>query len=356
MKPYAILSDIHLHKWSAFSTTTPEGINSRLDTLLREVVRAATALRDAGGDTMVIAGDLFHVRGNISPSVLNPTLDTFRALTNGGINVHILPGNHDLEGMNSERVGNAVTALEGVGCVVHHRLSTIDIDGRHVSLMPWVNRIDNLKCELEELGADYAHAGKTLDNSDLILHAPLNGVIMGIPDHGLDPQYLAGLGFNRVFCGHYHNHKSFPDGIYSIGALAHHNWGDVGSQAGFLIVHEHQVDFHPSALPQFVDIEQAVDVGTAAKLARGNYVRLRVEISKVSEIAKMREFIMGMDAKGCVIVSVKKPEVARPSGSVATGAGSIESSVTSYVNAASFDNKDDVIVRALRVLAEVESV
>jgi hypothetical protein len=225
-----------------------------------------------------------------------------------------------------------------------------------VRVVPWVDRVDNLKGGLEEFCQDFAAASEPWSDIDLILHAPLNGVIMGIPDHGLDPQYLAGLGFNRVFCGHYHNHKSFPSEVYSIGALAHHNWGDVGSQAGFLIVHEHQVDFHPSALPQFVDIEQAVDVGTAAKLARGNYVRLRVEISKVSEIAKMREFIMGMDAKGCVIVSVKKPEVARPSGSVATGASSIESSVTSYVNAASFDNKDAVIVRALRVLAEVESV
>lgn len=357
--PYLIISDLHVHKWSAFATVEEDGQNSRLTALLSEIDRAAATLAKAGGKKIVVAGDLFHVRGNLSPSVLNPTMDRFRLLIEQGFEVTIIPGNHDLEGRDSARLGSAVTALEGLGCKVVHE--PLVIEG--MVLVPWIESITELKEELERLknGLYDSSCGGDTDiqhKFDLIIHAPVNGVIMGIPDHGLEPEWLAKLGFKRVFAGHYHNHMDFPGQVYSIGALAHHTWSDVGSQAGFLIVHERQVDFHPSTLPKFVDVTPDMKADNVSAAVKGNYARVKVSTSKIAEIEKMREWLTKEGALGTVIMSVKKPVEERTGAiAVSVGAGaSIEQSISDFVKSKGFeaDLIKDIEMAALRVLAEAE--
>ncbi len=65
IKAKVILSDLHMHSWSQFSSPTNSGVNSRLGIIIRELYRAAAELQKAGGDTMILAGDLFHTRGSI---------------------------------------------------------------------------------------------------------------------------------------------------------------------------------------------------------------------------------------------------------------------------------------------------
>jgi hypothetical protein len=48
--------------------------------ILDAIKEAADKLRKVGGKDLVITGDLFHTRGNVKPSVLNPTLDLFSDL------------------------------------------------------------------------------------------------------------------------------------------------------------------------------------------------------------------------------------------------------------------------------------
>jgi DNA repair exonuclease SbcCD nuclease subunit len=353
-KPYVIVSDLHCHNWSAFAQPTEDGINSRLFGILNEVDRAAKTVRAAGGDTMIVAGDLFHVRGQISPSVLNPVLDLFGHICKiERMHVLIIPGNHDLEGKNSERLGSAVTALESVGCYVVNGPWLID-DKR--VLVPWYDKIGDLKQAI--LDARAACVSNHADY-DLIIHAPIDGVIRGIPDHGLSPEWLRDLGFQRVFSGHYHNHREFFGGkVFSIGAIAHHTWSDVGSQAGFIVAHNTQTDFHPSELPMFVDVVQGTPIEEIAKQAKGNYLRVKVNTTKVAEIEKLREWLVQQGALGVSIISVKKP-VDERTGSVADAVragASMEQSVSEFIKGAGFENAAEVQLRAAQVLAEVAVV
>lgn len=357
--PYAIISDVHCHNWSQFSDTDEQGLNTRLAALLSEVTRAGEALHAAGGSNMFVAGDLFHVRGSLPPSVLNPTMDCFRALIETGVRVWIIPGNHDLEGRNSERLGSAVTALEGVGCRVFNKVDCF----AGIWAVPWMDSVATLKERLTKLADTRKQIGITngvdvIGEEDLIIHAPVNGVIMGIPDHGLDAEWLAALGFKRVFAGHYHNHVSFPGAVYSIGAIAHHTFSDVGSGAGFLIVHEDRVEHVPSILPQFVDVFQDTPAADVPAMVKGNYARVKVSTSKLSDIEKMREYLTKQGALGTVIMSVKAPTEAREGGvtaSVSAGA-SIEQSISEFVKSKGFepDMTKEIEMAALRVLAEAE--
>src|SRR5690606_6703377 len=123
---------------------------------------------------------------------------------------------------------------EAAGVQVYHRPTTVEVAGRKWLMVPWVKDLHHLR----RIIAESNEAGY------LIIHAPLNGVIKGIPDHGLAPDDFEGLGFKYVFCGHYHNHRVFDitDGhVVSVGALTHQNWGDVESQAGYIILGEDDI-------------------------------------------------------------------------------------------------------------------
>lgn len=314
--PYGLLSDIHAHSWSQFSSTNGDGINTRLKIILDELLRAAQAVLDAGGNRLRVAGDLYHVRGRIEPSVFNPTFDTFRKIADMGVTVDIMPGNHDLETDLSDRIGNAMQQLEqiqGINVIVEPS----DI-GLNTIMIPWIEDLDELRETAKRL-AKPTH--------DLIIHAPLNGVIIGLPDLGLDPKEVAAWGYKRVFIGHYHNHKEFDGNVYSIGATSHQTWSDPGTQAGFLLVDDDSVEFNPSAAPQFINIDKAADIDGRV---RGNYVRLRLQDVEEQELLDARAKLAASGCAGFVDHSNKKRPTIRPDG--ATGKNvTLEVSVANYV-------------------------
>lgn len=345
MKPYGLVADLHLHNWQAFSTVLESGENSRLHALHKEICRCAEEVGKAGGNRIYIAGDVFHVRGSIAPSVLNPTLDVFKRLIDGGWEFVILPGNHDLEGKHTTRLGSAVTALEGIGCTVANEATRMD----SVVLLPWHEKTADLKQVMESI--DAAERSKF----DLLLHAPIDGTLLGIPAHGLSPEYLAGLGYKRVFAGHYHNHKDFGNGVYSIGALSHHSWSDVGSKAGFLVVSEAEVKWFKAHTPEFVDLSMASDETEAELLAPGNFIRARLTKGGMKEVNQLKEWMTNAGAKGVVVQVIKEPTKSREGAvvhSVKAGA-SIEASISEFIKGQGFDNAEAVQLECQRVLAEV---
>ena len=192
MKPFGIISDTHHHNWSSFAHTNSRGVNSRLQTILDETMRCASAVFKAGGDTLVHAGDLFHVRGSVAPSVLNPTLACYKSLVDMGLKIIINAGNHDLEGKDANDLGSAITALKEVGCMVVNQPTAMPALG--LILVPYIGKVADLKKVLEDL-----QDGTDAPNCNLIVHAGIDGVIKGLPDHGLDAEYLNKLKFIIIF-------------------------------------------------------------------------------------------------------------------------------------------------------------
>lgn len=351
MRPVCYIADIHLHNWSSFSSIDENGVNTRLEILLKEIRRANQELMDAGGHVMVIAGDLFHVRGSIAPSVLNPALDTFREVIDSGTEVIIIPGNHDLEGKHTDRLGSAVTALENAGCTIIDKPTFL----RGMCLIPWYESIKDLRKAIDDAINDNAEPGYDPTSSyDLVLHAPIDGVITGLPDHGLKPEWLASLGFKRVFAGHYHNHKEFPGGVFSIGALAHHSWSDVGSKAGFLIVSDDNVRYCASHAPSFIDITDKTDPEEIPLLVDGHYVRIKTEVANNALIQSVKDELMEYGAKGVVVQTVKAAVLKRENSAVTSGvqAGmSLVQSVSKYIEL-EYKNDSKISDEALSVMTE----
>lgn len=356
---YAVVSDIHAHAWSVFSTVTADGINSRLAETLAELERAANEVLAAGGRVLIVAGDIFHVRGTIDPEVLNPLQDCIKRILDKGVLIYAIPGNHDLKSKETSRLSSAVETLSNTSStagqfVVVNACEFHDLDGQLIGFVPWRSNVNDLLADLDFLAA---HGDKS--NMDVFIHAGIDGVLPNMPAHGLTDVALAKFGFRHVFAGHYHNHKQLSGGVVSIGATTHHNWGDVGSKAGFLLVDDSgQVKWFDTQAPKFIDIT-GMDEDDIPLACPGNYVRFSGPSMTVADINALRAQLMALGAKGVQIVAPKSVVSARPT-SAAPKATSLDQSVLTFVDGSKdippHVDREAVKRRAAEVLNEARTV
>lgn len=350
---YGVISDLHNHAHSLFATVDPDGVNSRLRITLNETERAAEAVLAVGGHVLVVAGDIFHTRGVMDPEVLNPVRASFARITDMGIDVLMVPGNHDLKSRNTTELSSAIQNLEQVGLVagsvrVFNAPTTYNKGDTHLLMLPW--RETN-----EEVIADLTAFSTTkIDPTqfDVFVHRGIDGVLNGTPDTGFSASLLAKFGFRRVFAGHYHNHMDFGNGVFSVGATAHHNWGDIGTRAGFLIVDTDPaagwkgVTFNDTLAPKFVDISGKDEMEMELE-ARGNYVRFRGPQMTQEQITELRDQLRKWGARG---VSIEVPRVAVTARSAAPAKGlTIKQSIDAFVTASTLPahvTKEEVIEKA----------
>lgn len=302
--PYLLISDTHYHPWQAFASEDADGVNTRLRELLDETLRAAQELKERGGKHMIHAGDVFHVRGMVSPVTLNATRETYQKIIDMGITIHAISGNHDLEWDQWAHISSAVTTL-GTSVIQPRsrwsRIIPVFFDFQNVALFHWQEDLsqlirDMIACRAEING-----------NLDAIIHAPVDGVL-SIPGKSIDPDLLSKIGFNRVFAGHYHNHKDLGNGVYSIGALSHYTWSDVGSKPGYLFVYPDRVEYRASRTPRFVDCPMGIDDAELLDIADGNYVRFATTETDPKALAEIQNYLKSVGKARAVQLKVISEE------------------------------------------------
>jgi len=334
---YVILSDIHAHKWSLFSKPTAEGVNGRLQIIIDEIMRAAKHAVSIGATTMIIAGDILHVRGSIDPEVLNPLEEAFEAVLQMGLDIIAIPGNHDLAGKETTKLGNAIRTFgkltKGGKCFMVDERPTIRwLDTQRIAMFPFRASFKDL---LEDMQVIADELGEHVGETDAFIHSGIDGVLPNMPDHGLTAAMLQTFGFRNVFAGDYHNHKDLGGGIWSIGALTHHIWGDIGSRAGFLVVEDDgSVKFMATHAPRFVDVT-GMDEEEMVEVAARNYVRFSAKDMTTTEIAEIRKFFEDAGAAGVSIIATKKVVASRRPGAAKAGS-TLDDSVTAFID----DDKD----------------
>lgn len=332
---FAVIADIHAHGSTVYSGTGVDGVNTRLRIILDELERTARTLDAQGGSVMFIAGDIFHTRGSIDPEVLNPLRDTVEKILAMGIDIHAIPGNHDLKSKDSRKLSSQIEnltqiSIEGGMFRCYNDAQVIGIRDTPFGFVPWRNSIDDLKADLAALAA----TGPKPEHMEVFIHAGIDGVLSGMPAHGLTDSDLAAFGFKRIYAGHYHNHVIFPGGkVVSVGATTHHNWGDVGTRAGFLITDTDTdtVTFHDSQAPKFCDLSGLDELEMELE-CKGNYVRFRGPTMTQTEINELRDQFRKWGALG-VSIEVPKATVATRTTTPAGKGLTLDQSVSNFVDA-----------------------
>lgn len=322
-KPIVVISDTHLHPWSAYSSVNELGINSRLISILDDIRGAARYAKQIGADTILHTGDLFHSRGKIIPSVLNPARALFREIVEQmGVKVVVIGGNHDAQDLHLTALGNAVRSLEDYMEVIDSP-KCLDINGHSVLGIPWNPNLQDLKQSIADLNQQYC--------PDIIaLHAGIDGVLSGIPaSNSLDPRWLNTLG-PLVISGHYHNFRQVQPKVFSVGSLTHQTWKDVGTIPGFLeISPDLEVTHHDSSAPKFIDYSPGQNDGQIS----GNYVRGIGVFNGDEELGAVETELLQKGALGVKLINTKpKSSSAGQRTSGITQSTTLEDSLTMYVD------------------------
>jgi DNA repair exonuclease SbcCD nuclease subunit len=359
--PYLLCSDLHLHAWSAFGATAPDGMNSRLKIQLDELMRAAVELKKRGGSVMVIAGDLFHVRGSVDPEVFNPAHTVFTEIVSMGISIFAIPGNHDLKGKETTAIGNSFQTMnaianDDVGCCFE--VITAPLVGiGNKAFVPWCSTKDKLRETVAELAGTMNL--EALSETDLIIHVGIDGVLDGVPAGGLSAVEVAGWGFKRVFAGDYHNFKEMEGGkVVSIGATTHQTWSDINSRAGFLFVYEDKIEHLASHAPNFVEITGDDAEEEIPLIVDGNFVRIRSMKLSDPEVTAFRKSLESMGAKGVTFQIAREVVSAREGAPAAGTATTLDASVDQFIDTIDPITIDVAAVKAgcADVLSTIRSV
>lgn len=356
-KPYLLMADLHCHAWSQFATTKADGMNSRLDIILNEADRAIATLHASGGSRVVLAGDLFHVRGSIVPEVFNPTHALIKRYADRGIEFVALPGNHDLAGKETDELGNAIQTL---GALPRFKVVNdwweISEDGHRIITLCWQSTPDRLRTKVAEIQDELKKDRADISNFDLVIHAGIDGVLTGVPEHGLTASEIAGWGFKRVFAGHYHNHKVMENGkVVSIGALTHQTWGDIGSKAGFLLVYPDRIEYSASHAPNFVELTEDDDPTEYPLIVDRNYVRVRGMKLTDAEINTLRKELLDMGALGVTFQVARQVVTAHTNGEVAK-ATTLGESVAKYIDGLELEDKAPLKAVCADILATAQAI
>lgn len=305
---FVVISDTHCHNWSMFSSTNENGVNSRLQIILDEIERATSNLKE--GDWLFHAGDLFHVRGNLAPSVLNPTLACFKKLTGRGIKVVIVCGNHDSEFRSATWVGSAIDSFREIGCeVVNEAPKLFKVsEKRRVACIPWIPSKDEW---LKVVQSVRVQEGEMFD---IVAHVALDGVFSRIDGSScVDPNDLKNRlkdnGFDRIFAGHLHKKKMITPFAWSVGSIAQHNWGDINSEVGHLEVYDDHVDSFDSEAPKFVELYGDESDDEFYGRIKNNYVRLIGYFDSEKDIKATRKMLEKHGAKGVTVIAHHKEVV-----------------------------------------------
>jgi DNA repair exonuclease SbcCD nuclease subunit len=229
-----ITGDVHLNEWDEFSTILPSGINSRLQVGLDAIDQIANAAKD---HVLIIAGDLFHTREEISVQVLFRAGEAIRRASAICKEVIILVGNHD-QHLKDGRVHSLGTfQSENVRVVDKPEISEVNGFG-NVLFMPYMNDYEEFRIVYKDLVSEQT-------SRISILHADITGFEMNsgfVSTKGITPEFTLSVDgcSNKIdlsISGHYHKPQKFGDlNVYYVGSPYQMDRSEAGHEKRYLVV------------------------------------------------------------------------------------------------------------------------
>lgn len=271
MSRIIIISDTHVHPWSAFASGT--GLNNDRMQRTLGVMRASLERARADGATWVHAADMIHTTGHVRHEVASAVLDLLMEFDD--VPMMTIWGNHDSRGR-----GSRVQQEESFQHVLDAALpNMVLLDG---------DTFQAGGLTFTGLGAQPRHDMLDLDalpDADVcILHAQVAGASFpsGAVSDGINPDLLRRWPLAVVGDIH-HPHVDVDEDTGHIilipGSPEHHNFGDRGKRGWWVIdFHDGRVmdaDMEESDSPHFLTVGSADDIKDD-----GNFYRVIGDVSE----------------------------------------------------------------------------
>lgn len=182
-------------------------------------------------EDIIIPGDIFHNRSNISVETLSVAKRFFDYFKD--FNVYISTGNHDCFKKDSSDI-NSISILAGwnnINIIEKEPKILHTVDNKTISLIPWGTNMDEIP------------------QTDIMFgHFEINSFYMNsykICEHGITYKQLLNKS-KTVISGHFHkkDHKNYQNGqIIYLGSPFQHNFGDAKDDRGIYIFDTNKEEF-----------------------------------------------------------------------------------------------------------------
>jgi DNA repair protein SbcD/Mre11 len=208
-------------------------------------------------------GDVFTNRSGQPLSCLTDWKEILSNITDAGLELHVIPGNHDKTDPNDER---SYLDVYSDKCVHLYRTSAVTlIDGAVFVFMPyfkedkWLEEYEGVSEHIAEMYFDH-HIDKGVKKF-LITHMAIEGVKNNdgsVVHSNLTSRLFSD--YDKVLVGHYHNASKIGENIFYTGSAYQNNYGEDITDKGFTIIYDDgSIKSVPSKFPKY--IKRVIDAG-----------------------------------------------------------------------------------------------
>lgn len=236
-------------------------------------------------------GDFFTSREAQPKHVLIQAYEIFAMITNAGLHLDIMPGNHDktdLEANDSyltifhEYIDHLID--EPINCFWHVNDSLFN----DLNII-WIPYYKERGSYLQKLNDATEFINKNKKNI-LLTHISINGVQNndGSSQENEIKQELF-KAYHKVFVGHFHNQQQTKN-IYYIGSSYQANYGEDNIKGFTILYNNGDHEFVKSKFPEYTKIKIKVEDMTNAKIKELSKQKDNVRVVLVGESTKLKAF------------------------------------------------------------------
>lgn len=284
--------DLHANKFSDFSEADNVTGNSRLTSIIACLAFMREYCIKNNIKYVLDAGDLFHKRGAVDTEVFNFVFDEIRKFSDAGINVIMIPGNHN-QYSNEDFPQHSIEQFKEIKNVtVLDRFTPHKLDsGDWVFPVPYSKNAELVKKAIDKYAYDTVNEG--IERSSILLgHLGVSGAFVGKSSYAMSDAFtvedLMPHAFQFVVLGHFHKYQDLGghSHVFYTGAPIQHNFNDEGQEKGCWVIDtetkEKELVVIPS--PKFITVKEWKT--TDPTELEGNFVRFQVPPEDVEELSE----------------------------------------------------------------------
>lgn len=325
------LGDIHFAEYKDFSTNilvewddielkyrlahNGKKVNSRLIDIANALVEAREYYVKNDIKTVIIAGDVSHNRGAVPTIVQNVEYRVLESFKLVGINLIIIPGNHD-QVSNEDFPENSLVPFQNIATIIDKPKIVIASEEKICSVpLNWDTSCldNNTPNETQILCVPFSPNKQIVMNSInsfepshlfssniIVSHLGVSGGMTGKNSYVLTDQYdISELRYlddniDLVALGHYHKPQIIPgtlDKVFYTGSPVQVNFSEEGEEHGFWILDTEtkKIEMHSLKSPKFITLTPENYAEYSKEDLEGNFVRI---VGNIEEIASINAAIV----------------------------------------------------------------
>lgn len=297
---FLVTGDLQVHAWKQFSTTLPDGTNSRLENTLKVFDILKREAKARGIDKVLLNGDILEESDDIKTEVYSGLYKRIESLHLAGIDTALNLGNHDVVQQTEFSLIHSLLPFRSIARVIERPIRL----WKYVWVVPWMGNSSIFKRSVASI--KIARERPRI----LVTHIGITGSQVGPRNlaikTAINTEDLCPSKFDLILLSDFHTRQKIAPHTFYMGSPIQHTFGETHEPCIWQIS---LYDKHPwyrreaisTALPRFRNAvcTSKSDLLHILNSYPGDFVRLSIPVS----CTRLSDFYIEDKAKeaGCQI-------------------------------------------------------